>query len=1336
LAQQLYSEGSAWCSSEVALRRKLYMIDAVEDGYRMRRKLKVCLDAADHHQASQTYLEQARALAVAKEKAEKAQKEREKAAALRKAQHMPPPSTPTPKRVQQQSHQQLPPAGSLHTSSSSPALSLSGSNVSPIREVTILSPARLDSPASADARPAGPPSPAPDVIPPVSSPSPGAKDDAAVAAAAAALAAESGISAAGAAAGAPDSASLDETDRLSQLASSLGSALKRVGEGEAEEGGDEGDEDVKGDDADAEKGGASNKAASGTAAGAAPAAKQAEDEDLPESGDAAADRANGVDAVTEASLPSNSPLAGDDWDVVDAASSGNPLSAASSSSSSCGLGGSGASSSSIYTSPFCTLVLPIGTVYGTLEISALSLKFTFNPHAEQQLLQQQMIALEQMAKQHALDHPNGPKFHPPPPKPKPFTLPSLDAWRAKARKDRVWPLSSLVAVYRRRYQLQKTALELFFLNGRNFFLDFGSRAERKTVLRKILAMRPPRLIRLCSRSVGELLSRSRLTEKWVNREISNFEYLMHISTISGRTYNDINQYPVFPWIIAYYPETKVKIVQSNAKGASSAAAAAGAAAAASGSSAGNLGPDVQVQEDMSENLDIEEVIRAGPSHPATRRVFRDLSKPMGALEPSRLEQVLERFSTFFDQSIPPFHYGSHYSNAAIVLFYLMRLEPYASLHVELQSGKFDWSDRLFSSVGQTWKNCLTSLSCYKELTPEFFYLPDFLDNVNGYDLGVKQDGQIVSDCALPTWAHESSAEFVRLNRLALESEYVSENLHHWIDLIFGYKQRGQPAKEAHNLFFHLTYEGAVDIATVKDPVLLEAIKDQISQFGQTPVQLWKRPHPQRQPLHSAKLQRLTLSSTLAQMLEQSDYHHPILRKMLLCKEQPVLCIRSFPNKLYTLTANFVLGLHVWLPDVGSEVEDPAVVGPNNQVRLARRYTLPFTHVLAHTQQLPKANPVLAEAVTFTHDGRLLLEGNNWDDSLRVYQTTPSLHLDALKHRERGGVPLPAGAGIGGVSPYGEMKAVLSQCLISHRARISCLAVGRDEHLLVTGSRDCTLLVWSLDVEQPSSRVTGLFREGQRVVRPVPRHLLRAHEEAVIALALDSDMDLCVSISSRGQVLVHSVRTGAFLMQITVPRVAEVQARMAEARARTIKNATAVALAATNGGQAPHPPALGTTSFNSASAPFPAQSPTHGGDSRPRAGSVLQDPPTLLHLAKLVCFAAEGQLVFYSVVWDAGSKRFVSPQLSACSLNARHWRAHALEEYLQCMCISGDGRLVATGSEDGRLMLRRLHDLKIVQRFEPAGAAITSVAFSAEQDYVFCGTDTGHLLTYAVRSGAA
>ncbi len=43
-------------------------------------------------------------------------------------------------------------------------------------------------------------------------------------------------------------------------------------------------------------------------------------------------------------------------------------------------------------------------------------------------------------------------------------------------------------------------------------------------------------------------------------------------------------------------------------------------------------------------------------------------------------------------------------------------------------------------------------------------------------------------------------------RASTESDYVSEHLHEWIDLIFGYKQRGPASVEANNVFFHLTYE--------------------------------------------------------------------------------------------------------------------------------------------------------------------------------------------------------------------------------------------------------------------------------------------------------------------------------------------------------------------------------------------------------------------------------------------------------------------------------------------------------------------------------------------------
>jgi hypothetical protein len=70
-------------------------------------------------------------------------------------------------------------------------------------------------------------------------------------------------------------------------------------------------------------------------------------------------------------------------------------------------------------------------------------------------------------------------------------------------------------------------------------------------------------------------------------------------------------------------------------------------------------------------------------------------------------------------------------------------------------------------------------------------------NSEGIDLGVKQDGTRVRDAQLPAWATDAR-DFIQKHRDALECDYVSEHINEWIDLVFGYKQKGGEAAKAYN----------------------------------------------------------------------------------------------------------------------------------------------------------------------------------------------------------------------------------------------------------------------------------------------------------------------------------------------------------------------------------------------------------------------------------------------------------------------------------------------------------------------------------------------------------
>ncbi|XP_076003760.1 lipopolysaccharide-responsive and beige-like anchor protein isoform X3 [Genypterus blacodes] len=594
-----------------------------------------------------------------------------------------------------------------------------------------------------------------------------------------------------------------------------------------------------------------------------------------------------------------------------------------------------------------------------------------------------------------------------------------------------WLFTEIRAVFSRRYLLQNSALEIFMANRTAVMFNFQDAATVKKVVHYLPRVGVgtnfglPQTRRISLATPKQLFKASNMTQRWQRREISNFEYLIFLNTISGRTFNDLNQYPVFPWVIT--------------------------------------------------NYDSEELDLTLPSN------FRDLSKPIGALNPKRAAFFSDRFESWEDDQVPKFHYGTHYSTSSFTMMWLLRIEPFTTFFLNFQGGKFDHADRTFSSVSRAWRNCQRDTSDVKELIPEFYYLPEMFVNVNTYNLGVMEDSTVVSDVELPPWA-KSPEEFVRINRLALESEFVSCQLHQWIDLIFGYKQQGPEATRALNVFYYLTYEGAVNLSSISDHVLREAVESQIRSFGQTPCQLLIEPHPPR----SSAMQVTPLMFT--EQMQQD-----VIMVLKFPSNSPVTHVAANTQSgltspaIITVTANRLFAVNKWhglTGHQGSAVQD-------------QQYQLPVeidpliaSNVGTHRRQisdlLDQSIQISSQYFIVTADNRFILLCGFWDKSFRVYSS------DSGK---------------------------LTQIVFGHRDVVTCLArsesyIGGDCYVL-SGSRDATLLLWywngklSSIGESPGNFIT-------------PRAILTGHDCEVTCASVCAELGLVISGSREGPCLIHSM----------------------------------------------------------------------------------------------------------------------------------------------------------------------------------------------------------------------
>ncbi|KAM8905556.1 neurobeachin isoform 2-T2 [Spinachia spinachia] len=603
-----------------------------------------------------------------------------------------------------------------------------------------------------------------------------------------------------------------------------------------------------------------------------------------------------------------------------------------------------------------------------------------------------------------------------------------------------WMFSEIRAVFSRRYLLQNTAMEVFMANRTSVMFNFPDQATVKKVVYSLprvgvgTSYGLPQARRISLATPRQLFKSSNMTQRWQRREISNFEYLMFLNTISGRTYNDLNQYPVFPWVLT--------------------------------------------------NYDSEEMNLTLPGN------FRDLSKPVGALNPKRAAFYAERYETWEDDQTPPCHYNSHYSTAASTLHWLVRIEPFTTFLLSANNNKFDHPDQTFSAIARSWRNCQRDTRDVKELIPEFYYLPEMFVNSNDYHLGMREGGTMVCDVDLPAWAKKPE-DLVRINRMALESEFVSCQLHQWIDLIFGYKQRGPEAVRALNVFHYLTYEGSVKLDSITDPLLREATEAQIQSIGQTPSQLLIEPHPPR-----------SSAMHLSPLMFKDQMQQDVIMVLKFPSNSPVthIAANTLPHltipAVVTVTCSRVFAVNRWHNNVGLRG------APGYSLEQAYHLPIEMDSLVANntgsnkrqiTDLVDQSIQITTHCFVVTADNRYILVCGFWDKSFRVYSSE---------------------------------TGKLTQIVFGHWDVVTCLArsesyIGGDCYI-VSGSRDATLLLWYW-----SGRHHIIGDNPNNSDYPAPRAVLTGHDQEVVCVSVCAELGLVISGAKEGPCLVHTI-TGDLL----------------------------------------------------------------------------------------------------------------------------------------------------------------------------------------------------------------
>ncbi|XP_019943786.2 WD repeat-containing protein 81 [Paralichthys olivaceus] len=273
---------------------------------------------------------------------------------------------------------------------------------------------------------------------------------------------------------------------------------------------------------------------------------------------------------------------------------------------------------------------------------------------------------------------------------------------------------------------------------------------------------------LCKDCFDELKT---LVLDWVHGRVSNFRYLMELNRLAGRREGDPNYHPVLPWVVDFtVPFGKFRDLRRSKFRL-------------------NKGDK---QLDFTYEMTKEALAASGVGGSG---VGGDLSGSVGAGGTGHSDHL----------HVP--HHISDVLSDITYYVYKARQTPKSVLCSHVRS---QWEPNEYPASMERMQSWTPD-----ECIPEFYTDPTIFRSIH----------PDMPDLDVPSWC-KSCEEFVQVHRRLLESREVSQHLHHWIDLTFGFKLSGKEAVKAKNVCLHL-----VDNHT------------NLTTYGV--VQLFDQPHPPR-----------------------------------------------------------------------------------------------------------------------------------------------------------------------------------------------------------------------------------------------------------------------------------------------------------------------------------------------------------------------------------------------------------------------------------------------------------------------------------------------------------